>query len=124
MTLLAGAVEAILGARFTPPGPTAFDGRMKKSIALTTRTENAVKRAGDRGTKAFHAFGRAAGVTAVGGTAGLAVATGLLVKKAMEYEQQMSATVAATSANVREQKLLEAQNKRLGASTKFSALEA
>ncbi|WP_423249742.1 phage tail tape measure protein [Bacillus cereus] len=69
-----------------------------------------------------------AGAIAMGGMAGIAVGVSSalvgIVSAGASYEQQMSKVKALSGASAQEMKLLDAQAKELGSTTKFSASEA
>jgi TP901 family phage tail tape measure protein len=132
MALDAGEVYAVLGGRFSPQGFVAFDNAMKKSHAGASAFEKRLDEAGHKsGTalrakksgNALRAIGKAALYTSVG-VGAAAVGVGFMVKKAADFEQQMSSLGSVTNASGKQMAQFRAQALKAGADTKYSALQA
>lgn len=124
MAFNAGAVEVSLGGKFSPAGFMAFDKAMKKSGNSMGMMDRAILRTTSRGSTALRTLGTAAGFGAAGGIAALGVGLVASVKKAADFESQLSALKSVTQANSREMGLFRTQAMKAGAATKFSALDA
>jgi TP901 family phage tail tape measure protein len=124
MSLDAGSVYATLGGRFSPSGFAAFDGAMHKSHRNVNVFERGIDRSMSRSSRAMHAVGRAA--TTGAGVGILAVGAAMVgaVKKAADFESQLSSLQAVSGANAREMAKFKQQALAAGAATKFSALDA
>lgn len=92
----------------------------KQAQASLTQLDARLKSTEGTASKVGKVLSTGLKVSAFGAAAGLAYA----VDKAADFEQQMSRLGAVTSANERQMKRLERSAMRLGAATKFSALEA
>jgi TP901 family phage tail tape measure protein len=123
MALNAGEVYALLGGRFSPGGFVAFDKAMQGSHAKASAFEKSLDSAGKKSSTALHAIGKAALVTSVA-VGAAAVGVGFMVKKAADFEQQISTLGAVTNASGRQMEQFRRQAIKAGADTKFSALQA
>jgi TP901 family phage tail tape measure protein len=123
MALLAGEVYALLGGRYSPSGFASFDKAMQSSHAKATAFERNLDSAGKKSSNALHLIGKAALYTGVGVSAA-AVGIGVMVKKAADFESQMSSLGAVTNANAKQMAQFRAQALKAGADTKYSALQA
>lgn len=123
MAFSAGQVSAILEGKFSPAGFVAFGGAMNKAKAEMMAMEKSVAGSSDRTGKGMAVMGVAAKGAAVG-IGGLAVVVGLSVKKAAEFEAQLSSLKSVTGASADEMAKLKKSAMDAGAATKFSALDA
>lgn len=124
MSFDAGEVFAILGGRFNPAGFTAFERAMYQSRARAEDAEKRITGSMDRTSRAMHAVGQAAKVGAVAGIAGIGVAVGYSIKKAADFEQQLSSLQSVSGASAKQMAQLKKQAMDAGAATKYSALQA
>lgn len=120
----AGEVRASLGADFRPGGFAAFDAAMKRSGKNVDGFEGQLARATARSRHALRSLGTVAGV----GTAGAFVALGLGVAKSVkayaDYNRQMQTVQAVSKASAAQMKTLDAETKKIGTTTKYSATQA
>src|SRR4051794_21889193 len=119
MSLDAGSVYATLGGRFNPAGFVAFDGALNRSKGHTSQFESALLRSTSRGSTALRALGTAAGLGAGGGIVALGTAMALSVKKAADFQGQLSALKSVTNANGQQMAQFKKQALDAGAATKF-----
>ena len=124
MSLNAGSVYAVLGGRFVPSGFAQFDAAMKKAAANAGATEKAIVGSHKRSGDSMSAMGKVANKTAAVGIAAVGASMVFSVKKAMDFEKQMSAVQAATKANARDMRTMGDAAKRLGAQTGVGATVA
>lgn len=124
MSLNAGSVYATLGARFNHDAFTRFDAAMRRSETSTGRFEQAFTRSMGRSHTAARLLATGATAAATGGLALLAGGMVATVKKAADFESQLSSLGAVANASGRQLDLLRKQAMDAGAATKFSALEA
>lgn len=117
MALDAGSVYATLGGKFNPSGFVQFDGAMKRSTGHAGTFERALAGSTARA-------GRAMKLLAVGGVAGVTVGIAGAVKKAADFEAQLSSLQAVSNANAGAMAKLKQQALQAGAATKYSALQA
>jgi TP901 family phage tail tape measure protein len=121
-----------IAIRANTGGATSGILRVNQSLAAT---EAAAGRTEDRTNKAFKSMARGADkaaaafetvfkVMAIGGAAGAAAGLAYSVKKAADFEQQLSSLGAVADATGRQMGTLRKQALKAGADTKFSALEA
>lgn len=120
----AGSVVATLGGSFQGQAFHQFSSAMYKARSEMNATERAISDSSARSQRSLHAIGHAAKVGAVGGIAALGVAIGYSVKKAADFEQQMSSLKSVTGASGAEMTKFKKQAMDAGAATKYSALQA
>lgn len=120
----AGELFVLLGGRLDPTGFRQFDAQMKSSTAKATAFERGLKQSMQSGQRSLDGFKRAATGAAKVGVLGLAGALAYSVKKAADFEEQMSRLGAVTGASGREMGRFKKQAMDAGAATKYSALEA
>src|SRR4051794_23207631 len=99
MSLDAGSVHATLGGIFNPAAFNAFGGAMYKAKGDAEKGEKAISAANARTSKSLQAMGTAAKYGAAGGIAGLGVVIGYSIKKAADFEAQLSSLQSVTGAN-------------------------
>lgn len=128
MSLDAGSVYATLGGRFNRSGFVAFDSAMHKSSRSVDVFERGMGRSMSRSSRALHSMGRAAtqaaGLGAAGGVLALGYAMVGTVKKAADFEAQLSSLASVSGANGRQMESFKKQALDAGAATKYSALQA
>jgi TP901 family phage tail tape measure protein len=109
------APAAVLSILVRANTGAATTGLLRVNQQLGSTEKRANKLSG-----AFNVMGKAAAVGAVGIAAGLAYS----VKKAADFEQQISSLGAVSEASGRQMERFRKQAMKAGADTKFSALEA
>lgn len=120
MSLDAGSVYTVLGGKFNPSAFLSFDNAMRRSIAGAKAFEGR----NQKSASTMNMVGKAAKYGAGVGIVGLGAVMYQSVKKAADFEEQLSALEAVTKANGREMGLFRQQAIKAGADTKYSALEA
>jgi TP901 family phage tail tape measure protein len=127
MPFNAGEVQVILGAKVNIAGFQAYDTAMAKAVSAAGKGELAQKRydaAMAKSQATLHAVGRAATVGAAGGILALGAAIAGSVKKAADFEAQLSSLQSVSSASAKQMDALKKSAMEAGAATKFSALDA
>lgn len=127
MSFLAAEVTAILGARANPAGFGQYDRLIARATASAARGEAANQKYNTSLERSQATMARVGKVAQTGLAAGILGATAAIaasVKKAADFEQQLSSLQAVTGANARQMEKLKKQAMDAGAATKYSALEA
>lgn len=124
MALDAGTVEAKLKGDFKPGGFVQFDAAMKRSDKNVTAFERRVADSSRRTSHAVGTMGRAVGVTTVGAFALLTAGVASSVKSYGDYSKQMATVQAVSRGTATQMKQLDAEQKRVGTSTKYNATQA
>jgi TP901 family phage tail tape measure protein len=124
VSLNAGTVYATLGGQFRPDAFARFDSAMRRAEAGSTRFGNAFEKQAQRSNRAAAALGNAAKTGLYGGVLAAGAGLTFAVKKAADFESQLSSLGAVTKANAKDMAALRKQAMDMGAATKFSALEA
>lgn len=124
MALDAGSVFVVLGGKFDE---TAFR-RFEQNVAIAATKAEAFERrhaeVARRSAIAQRQIATAVKYSTAAIGVGLVGAMAYATKKAADFEAQMDAVGAASSASAKQLKALEEQAMKAGAATKFSALEA
>jgi len=109
--LVAGSVQAILGARFDPSAYVAYDKANRQAVRSATAAEAAQARASRRSAQSAAILGRAAKV----GVGAFALASAYAVKQAADFEQKLNGFQAVAGATAQQMELVSKKSKALGA---------
>lgn len=124
MAFNAGSVFATLGGRFEPAGFMRFGVAMRGAQSQMEASEKRMTTSAQRTSASLHAIGHAAKVGAGAGILGLGAVIAGSVKKAADFEQQLSSLGAVSNATGKQMAAMRKQAMAAGAATKFSALDA
>ena len=124
MSLNAGSVYALLGARVDMSGFAKYDAAMKRSVAQAGAAETAIAGSGKRSSAAMMALGTAAKTGAAVGIAAVGKAAIVSIKEAANFQQAMADVQAVTKASAGDMKRLSGAALDLGAKTGVGATKA
>ena len=124
MALDAGSVFATLGGRFNGRDFNLFGQAMYRARADMDAAEKRMRTVSERSQASLAAMGHAAKVVAGGGILAVGAAVGISIKKAADFEAQLSSLQSVTGANARQMAALKKSAMDAGAATKYSALQA
>jgi TP901 family phage tail tape measure protein len=124
MALSAGSVFVTLGGRFSPAEFNRFGAATQRAGGDMERAEKRVRTSAERSAASLAAMGHAAKVGAGAGIAALGAGLVYSIKKAADFEQQMSRVGSVSGATGKQMQQLRKSAMDAGAATRFSALDA